>query len=392
VRKAILARLIVHEALDPVLSRGGEQAAYLVAEEAIDAVRTATRLELAAPLAERLDDFVQGLVGGTADKIVGNKRLVGDATLDPAVTAMRLQAASISCVTCAAGATPCDGGSSSHDDALVESAGLCIEPFRVLFQLAVDIVRTSFEFALGAEILKKWPRTRFGTGYVSGKKAHVFGASAQVTGATLRSNDQTTIELIFCPAEFTWSAYLAAGYVLVHEALHVMEAIDSSRTSIPTKNEEDPFLEGWMDWIAFQLFSFTTLGRGVAKPLARFLRYPSAQRERSRELHESRFNAETSGKKALSYRLLSGKRAAETLFNFIRQHLPREQSQKLFLAISFRIDMQELSLARHVKLVARVNDDLPPAGASEVLNESARELGRAIRSDDIEMAISWLLG
>jgi hypothetical protein len=391
VRKAILARLIVHEALDPVLSRGVGQMAYVVAEEAMDGVRTATKAELAAPLAERLDDFVQQLVGGTADAIAGNKRLAGDATLDPAVAAMRLQAASISCATCAAGAKPCDGVNSSRDDALVEGAGPCIEPFRVLFRLAVDIARMAFEFALDATILVNWPRTQFGTAIVPGKKAHPFGASAQVAGATVRSNNQATIELIFSPSEFTWSAYLAAGYVLVHEALHLMEAIDSSRTSIPTRNEEDPFLEGWMDSIAFQLFSFTTRGRGAAKLLVHFLRYPAAQRDRSRELHESRFNVETSANKALSYRLLSGKRAAETLFSFIRRHLPRDESQKIFLTISFRVHMQELTFARHVNLVARVNDDLPPAGGTEELKESARELGRAIRSGDVGMAVSWLL-
>ena len=392
VRKTVLARLIVHEALDPVLSQGVGEAAYAVAEEAINAVLNATELELAAPLAQQqLDMFVQELVGEIAGKIEVNKHLAGDPTLHPAASTMRIDAASVCCATCARGEKPCDSVSTSRDDALVDAAGPCIEPFRVLFNLAVRIVRMSLEFALGPEILAQWPRTQFGTAHVPGEKAHPFSASAQVAGATSRSADVATIELIFCPAKFALSAYLAAGYVLVHEALHVMQAIDSPQTSIPAKNEEDPFFEGWMDWIAFQLFSFVTLGRREAKPLSPFLKYPAAQRERSLELHESRYNAETSQKKWLSYRLLSGKRAAETLFHFIRRYLLREQSQQLFLAISFRISMKELSLARRINLIARVNDDLPPVGADEKLNDSAMALGRSIRARDVEAAISWLL-
>lgn len=392
VRKTILARLIVHEALDPVLSQGVGDVAYAVAEEAITAVLSATELELAAPLAkQQLDVFVQELVDQIADKIEVNKHLAGDLTLQPAASTMRLDAASVCCVTCAGGENPCDGVSFSRDDALVDAAGPCIEPFRILFSLAVSIVRKSFEFALGADILAKWPRTQFGTAHVPGERAHPFSASAQVTGATSRSTDGATIELIFCPAKFALSAYLAAGYVLVHEALHVMQGIESPQSAIPAKNEEDPFFEGWMDWIAFQLFSFVTLGRGEAKPLSPFLKYPAAQRDRSLELHESRYNVETSQKKRLSYRLLSGKRAAETLFHFIRQCLPKKQSQRFFLAISFRISMMELSSARRINVIARVNDDLPPVGADDRWNESAMALGRAIRSRDVEAAVSWLL-
>lgn len=393
VRKAVLARLIVHEAIEPILGRGPtNDDVFLVADEVIQAVYGATKSEIDSPLAEPLDVFIQSLIGKAAQSIEEHRRLAGNHTLEPAVKSMRQRAAGLSCASCTGGEPACDGNT-ARDATMVERAGHCIEPFRSLFVLAEELVRAHYAYALGPQVLNQWPRTSFVTDFnAPGLKAHPFQSPAQIFGAARRTGDAATIELIFSPQDFNWAGYLAAAYVLVHEAVHVMEGIETSAMRMPA-SPEDPFVEGWMDWIAFQMFDRTARGRGPARHLAPRYVHATAHRERSRELHSSRFDAETSTNKMLSYRLLAGKRAAEQFYDFCRRSVSRNEACRLFLEISFRFNARALDLNANRRVTARVSEQLPLPNIPlhSPISTPARRLRELLRKGDATGAVEWLL-
>lgn len=392
----MLARLIVHDAIDSVLAAGGHDdgVVHVVATEVIDAVHGATRSEIEASTpSEPLDTFVQNVVATAANQITQSKRFRGENTLLPAAVAMRERAATVSCATCAGDETPCDGVNASRDIAIVARSGACIKPFREMFETAIDIVRAHYVFALGLPVLEKWPqKTTFMTFFPAGDKdVHAYASSTQIAGAADRDGADALIELRFCPAKFTGAAYLAAGYVLVHEALHLMEGIDAGGKR-KAGRDEDPFVEGWMDWIAFRIFEDTLSDQGVAGGPRLRIPNAAAQIERGRELHLSRYNTDKSSSKSLAYRLLSGKRAAERLHNFCRRHLDPGEAWRLFLAISFLLNAKDLRIHAHRKLVERVLEKVLPGGPlRKEADADGKALSRLIEANDEVGVVTWLL-
>ena len=392
VRKAVLARLIVGEAVDPVLTSGtASDDVYVVAEEVLRSVNAATLSEIDAPLDDPLDTFVQGVIDEAARRIDGNKRLHGDENLPRAAAAMRARAASLCCATCAGHERPCNG-ETARDSAIVSRAGQCIESFRSLFMLGLEIVRIYYAQIFGQQSLASWPKVSFLTNHnAPGVKAHPFQSPAQISGATRRTDDAAEVELIFCPADFSWAGYLAAAYVLVHEALHVTEGIHSS-IRVPAK-QEDPFVEGWMDWIAFQIFDVTMRRRGPAAALASQFTYAEGHREKSSQLHAARFDADTSSDKTLSYRLLSGKRGAEQFYVFCRRVLSKESANRMFLEVSFLLNARGDDINTHRGIMARIGKELPAANGRlrQPLSEAGRELRELLLNGLVNDVVRWLL-
>lgn len=392
VRKAVLARLIVSEAVDPVLTSGtASDDVYVVAEEVLQSVNAATRSEIEAPLDNPLDTFVQAVIDEAARRIDGNQRLRGDQSLPRAAAAMRARAANLCCTTCAGNEPPCDG-KMARDSAIVSRSGQCIESFRSLFVLAVEIVQIYYAQLFGQQSLADWPAVSFSTNHnAPGVKAHPFQSPAQISGATRRSAHAAEVELIFCPADFSWAAYLAAAYVLVHEALHVTEGI-RSETRGPAK-QEDPFVEGWMDWIAFQIFDRTVRGRGPATALAPRYTFAEGHREKSAQLHAARFDADTSSDKTLSYRLLSGKRAAERFYVFCRRVLAKDDACQVFLKVSFLLNTRGDDINTHRRIVARINKELPATNGRlrQPLSEAGRQLRELFLNGLVDDVVTWLL-
>jgi len=214
-----------------------------------------------------LSDFLASIVRrlrATAESL--NDTLVGSLHLDQyerLYQAIRERASQVDCSMCMNRRREgrlCKG-IDRIDDEIVSTGGLCIEPFKAMFNAALGTARlyyTTFGTSLPATGL---PDVVFHTGFDVGKP-HGFPNSdypVYVGGITNVRDEAgsfwSDVKLTLGIMRFDWTSYLVTPYVLFHECFsHAFSGAYPSPEGRSNPETDDAFAEGWMDWVAFEVF------------------------------------------------------------------------------------------------------------------------------------------
>jgi hypothetical protein len=381
IRKALVARMMAYEEIEPRLAGCGDREVAL-ARETTDLVDAQTKTELRAPNnSEPLDEFVRRVITKGVD-VQSESEVLRSAT-NPLVH----RANSLSCTACANPDRPCDG---RKDDVILDRSGDCIIQLRRMVAMALRIARAYYEYACGMAAIQ-WPEVRFATYHMT-ETPHPYATPVAVSGRT-DFEPHITVAIVFHPEGFNWPSYLAIPYILLHEGLHILEAVESKGKRLPA-DDEDPFVEGWIDWIAFRALEEAAVGRGPGAAAATDLANAAEVVYRGRLLHDARGDEVTSRRPHISRRIREGHKAAMRMADLCERYIkPDEEPWRFFLAVSFTLNMKALTLNEHRLLVSRVNRAMParseltpPRFVDETL-----EFRRFFETKDVPGLVGWLV-
>lgn len=387
-RKALLARVIAFDAIEPALA-GCDAKRCAAARGLSEELRATTTTEIGAPNDDvPLDQYVHMTVESMARTICSHPQFKPDGgILNSAVAQMRAQIQDLSCTACAGKDPVCSEG--DHDDFIVMRSGHCIASFKELANLAKSVVISYYAAAGIAE--DAWPETAFRLRFVN-VKPHPFGSPIQIGGKTDPSVTPVDVSLFLEPTSFNWAAYVSVPYILVHEMFHVLGGVERSpRTGC---SAEDPFAEGWLDWIAFEAVRRTAAGTGPAAHLAARFRYPAEQIDRAQMLHLSRTDDSTSENPARSRDLRSGRLAAERFLDLCCRFIESDdEAWTFFLGVSLRLNLKGLSTDEHRMMSWKVIQRIPFRRDLHNVGfiETAKNLRKHFTARDIEGLIQWLI-
>ena len=199
-----------------------------------------------------LDDFLQILLGDLHQQM--GPQLGGQygSLFQPVYNDIQKSVNGISCARCSP-LTPriCDGG--TKDDQIVQGGGACIAPIRSMFDSAAKSATDNYSkwcslFRSGAA-----RQLKFSTSFMNGKPHDIPGDYFVGAVTTYHTQPSATaeVELRLWPKKFDFNTYAAIHYVLFHECI-----CHAYQDTLPLRSIvlKDGFIEGWMDWIAFECF------------------------------------------------------------------------------------------------------------------------------------------
>jgi hypothetical protein len=256
--------------------------------------------------------------------------------------AIDLRAGAMSCVRCSQFPPQVCNGNPDVDDQIVNAGAACLAPLAEMFDIANAIAR-HYYFRYGTSMDGN-PEVFFGTENFSHSqskpdvKPHDLPVRFFVNGETMYFDQpgqmRAKVVLKIPVRAFDTNTYLSTLYILFHECIvHAFRAINPEASRTGTK-DEDRFVEGWMDWISFEIL--TQVLNGDWPILRRWnLSFLRARQDRALRFHMARIDPESSSKFASSR--ATGRSAAIKVSNFFKSACPKPWEK--FLQMSFDLNM-----------------------------------------------------
>ena len=398
-RKALYGRLLFFQEVEPN-RRTIETSGSPSAKQALNALQQFVVGETNFQLRNRvdnqqLDDFLSDLAG----KIAGHPNVsdAGNLITDPLKT-FQSKANQFSCGDCNT-IRVCDGKEEDHET--VAEWGLCVRPFRDLFEFAVDVTRTYYKHYATQFDLSAAPAIRFATRYCGTEKPHGVPFDAFVGGTTRflgPSQEISEVRLDFSVDNFDWYTYLACLYVFLHECIcHAYPGILPSPHGRKPVSHHDSFADGWMDWVAARVMEEVLEGRGLAPSIALKISHRSDRLKIGNGFHNARGDWRHSRRSDDAVWVGWGHIAADKTLKLLEKILksqkasnPQEESWAAFLRLSFDLNLQQKfsRLERH-KFVTVLDQHLKPQDPKErEYFDTLRIFSNYLRNKDIDGFIS----
>jgi hypothetical protein len=311
-----------------------------------------------SPASEHLDSNLKGLASDLLTASAPHLTGTFAPFLSPLVTQLTGHMTGLSCSTCSGSPTVCDGG--PNDDALVAGGGHCIGLLRQLFDVALWIAQNAFQRYLPAVSL---PAVEFSTAHWN-QKPHDIPVELYCGGTTTFANGgNSVVKLHLTPAKLDWDTCLACLYVLVHECFcHAFYGARNPNRREGTGND-DPFTEGWMDWLAHELLlQNRDFAQGLPASGTEFASIATI-------FTEARSQYRADGAKPASTHAFSramGKAAAIQMHELLKR-LPESRADALGALFRLSCDVlaEGFPLQKHEDFVYAVNMGLPSPGELE---------------------------
>jgi hypothetical protein len=309
-RKVLAARLVQIEAalpLEPKFKRLAADLAYarLDKEPPLIFIKEKPKLEEdKIQLDDSLASFLDRLQSFAQVELADNQALLSDLK-----HALVLRATAMACASCSKFPPQvCNG--TDIDLQIVNAGAACLAPLEEMFDIAHEIARHYYV----AHGMSENPEVIFGTQNFCQREPHVTPHGLPVPyfvdGETKYMDEagqmRARVVLKIPVRAFDIDTYLSTLYVLFHECIvHAFRCITSGAPRRGTK-DADRFLEGWMDWISFEILKRILGGMWpISRP--RTLKYLTERLHRATRFHEARFVVNTpSGSESIS-RLASGR-------------------------------------------------------------------------------------
>lgn len=197
----------------------------------------------------------------------GGLNLDSPPVLQQLLTAIEKSASSISCANCSSTGI-CEGISESDDDEIVARGGLCLAPFRQLFEVAREIATTYYEAYCGLLSAATTPQIILSTwnfeNAVNADETIADGAAGAKTVFSSR-NATAEIQLQFAVKRFSRRAFKGMLYLLLHECIaHAFHGLFPDPKNRIGTEPYDRFAEGWMDWVSYYILRQVIEGSGFA--------------------------------------------------------------------------------------------------------------------------------
>jgi hypothetical protein len=308
--------------------------------------------------AGRLDTFVQS----TFVELQQRVRVPAKEALAAIVERLVDESRKLSCDACA-GTPPRICKDSPSDDRTVAEAGHCIRPIQRVF---AEVLRTTSAYYAHYSSLfssEMASLVEFSTS-VSGDRPLSFALFCNVGGTCrILADRRSRVELKVWVEEgperqvlhFGRRDYTLIPAILFHECVcHAFGGFAAPSGKRQDTLPDDPFAEGWMDWIAHEVMAEVWDGRGI---VATNELHPSEQLEALQLLHAARLEAEEAGPGTYRY----GKNAAERADRCFQKITgSRQEARECLYRLSF--DMNLLGRAAYATTFNDLAAFLPRMG------------------------------
>jgi hypothetical protein len=409
-RKVLSGRLVFIEAAEPfepafVKLGGAEGAAAFAAFRSGYFERLRRRIN-SQPADKPLDVFL-------AETLASYKNPAEDHLSDyPALFeqiwgALEAKVRQVSCQDClkycgAAHGKVCDNSRARYNHELVAQSGLCIKSLREIYEVASTVARLLYANCC-PQFTVNFPPEHFSTvDYKDPAQLHDLPVRFFVRGETqfVGRGTRSQVELGLASEYFDYQTYTATPYVLFHECIaHAFYSVLPTPENRQKVEEQDMFYEGWMDYAAFKVAEsvlsggrrWRNLGPVPDTPanqqaIARVEAYVSSLRARvanpkdfvdaATAFHQARFRnpaahltdedklagRRTTDRTLRAQLLQVGVTAADKFRNFLDVQFPEVDPLRLFLRISFELNMlTEFDYDRRLDFVY-LTYDLPAEG------------------------------
>ncbi|MDR4469538.1 MAG: hypothetical protein MRJ68_14790 [Nitrospira sp.] len=353
-RKALSGRRLFIEAAASVRERFLEQDSSAYEDLQRDILSRAYKDAELSPNHIPLDIFLDNFCCELEYRAEPDLRKPYGSLIEAIVQGMKRRAGEICCNTCSPFRPKiCNGG--DEDQHIVDSGGLCIESFRKMFKLSLDVTAKYYndlghvpntchpEVVLHTRFTERIPNDIPGGFFVNGITS--FGITN-----TGRLRSEICLEL--CVRRFDWNTYLVLPYVMFHECIsHAFYGISFGRRREITK-PDDVFAEGWMDFVACEIM--TEVLKGVSTlGIQQTLVFPSDHLLTGVRYHSNRSNINNAldiNESQYAIHRAIGKDAADKVCYLIeRLSESPQQAWRKFLNLSFnlnvgRFEIQELEV------------------------------------------------
>jgi hypothetical protein len=255
--------------------------------------------------------------------------------------ALDLRGKAMSCTLCSKfPPNVCNG--TDEDDQIVNAGAACLAPLEEMFDIAHAIARHYYRKY--GTLMSGNPEVVFGTENFSQSKPdvrpHDLPVRFFVNGET-KYFDQppemhAKVVLKIPVRAFDTNTYLSTLYILFHECIvHAFRAIFPKASRSGTK-DEDRFVEGWMDWISFEILSKVLNGDW---PILRRwnLSFLRARQDRALRFHVARIDPDSEFCSKFASSRATGRSAAIKVSNFFKSACSKPWEK--FLQMSFDLNM-----------------------------------------------------
>jgi hypothetical protein len=300
--------------------------------------------------------------------------------------ALKGAAADLSCQNCSQRSRVCDAGIDDYDLELVARRGLCITSLRQLFETANDGAKTYCSTYGTLYPHKEPPQVTFSTAfYLTRSILHSVPVDYQVGGLTTYAKALAQVELGLVVNKFDLQTYHAVPYVLFHECVaHALHSIFPTIVGREGKASYDPWGEGWMDWVAYQMMEDIVNQRGPAANLSINLPFQLDSIKAALEFHTARVSFERDETSATDpdselgagvSLLFFGVEAAKKVYYLLREifkgdrelaglykdiGLPGEEYRAAFYRLSFDLNMhQAFDDRKRLRFTMLINTGVP---------------------------------
>ena len=295
--------------------------------------------------AQPLDAFLQDFVTNVHEAMRINPNIEDPASIAAPLAALQREVERIRCINCSYLAryngTVCNGGRFDAD--IVNAGGECQAIARDSFRAALAVTRAYYKayspIGLGP--------TR--ASYVVRHRDDLeLGSGSIFITAHVEPGDPKCVTLTVNLQKLTWTSLRAVSYLLLHECLiHLHERERAAVSVRPDAN--DPFAEGWMDWIALSVLEEALRGEGPAAQLSEELLMLSSEPQAARDAHSHRLDASRSRDDAFRIKLRRGAEVAEHTLRLLKR-LPAsaESAWETLLQLSLDLNREDIApLDRH---------------------------------------------
>jgi hypothetical protein len=400
-RKALAARLEFLDAVCPhwragALEAGGPLVPFEV--ELVNITNRATNITGGSPNSVALDVFVAGAFRELDHRAIHHVAAGEARNVREVLHTARGRAELLSCEKCASGATVCTG--LTRDDVLVANGGHCIRPIKDMFTVAAH---TADRYYRGCSARfaglnpSDIPTVVLATKHWLGTP-HNLPLRVQVSGATEFKggvpNLESHVGLNICIENFDWESYCAILYVLFHECVsHAYQNLTTSPARRAPLDPDDPFGEGWMDWLALRLLQMEITESAKRYPHAAEISRVANLFHNARVGSGQFLNPESWGRPREKTQAwcAQGKQAAEKVETLLKRLSAKPQDD--FFSLSFDFNVSSVSTADRKRFVTAINDNLPGPAESDRHHhlKAMRYFRNWIKDRDIDKLISAIL-
>ncbi|MEK6336954.1 MAG: hypothetical protein AABM67_18680 [Acidobacteriota bacterium] len=348
-RKALAARLVQIEAALPLEARFRRESAEIAY------ARLDLKLKDIFPQEKEQLDNNEIRLDVSLDTLIGRLQFFAQGDLlkqpqlfDDLQQALDQRAKRMACDACSKLAPlVCNGG--VRDDEIVSLGGACLAPLKDMFDIAHNVGR--HYYVTRGTLMTGNPDVVFATEKFSQKnphhKPHDLPVDYFINGETVYADTPglTRARVVLkVPVEaFDTNTYLSTLYILFHECIvHAFHAITSTAQTRVGPKPEDRFVEGWMDWVSYEVLNEVLSGTGLVKAPVN-LRFLRQRRDRAFDFHLARVKCQGPSMapfSQLASQRATGKSAATKVLDLFKNR-PKDCTDpwKKFLQLSFDLNM-----------------------------------------------------
>jgi len=328
---------------------------------------------------------------------------VGEPTLEPYPGALQVLQNAVAARKGMINCTGCSMPPSLPQAGQLSPGGCCKASLQEMFDFAVDVTKVYYGSYSSHAKYSPASVTLDVKLFRDRNRVHDLPIDYSVSGAVEFlppvKGARSEVQLLLHVDNFDLDSYLTVPYVLFHECIaHAYHGLLPNANDRKPHRPDDQFAEGWMDFVAFEIFKEVWKGNGPAKHLLGRVKLTADHYDRSYKLHSSRI--ELSVKPPLrqsQYAICrrSGHHAARKVLRVLERTCPTEaRAREIFFRMSFDLNMtQKIDSLQKNFFVAVINNLSEPGSPDSPRHcDVVRVMRKYIENNKLEHFVAEIVG